>query len=284
MSESDIVAGTDGSEDSLRAVEWAAKEARRRGARLRIVSVPELWFFRELHATAADASVADRAVHAERTAAERAVKVAAQRASDLAPDLTIETVSLEGPGADQLIASAAGAQMLVVGHRGSGGFSGLLLGSTSRYLATHAPLPVVVTREETTMSGREITVGIHRQRQSDAALRFGFDEAELRGASLLAIEAIRGGMAVLADVDNDVLRATAAQLEADLASWKRRYPEVRYRVDVVRAHPGRVLSAASARSDLVVLGRHGDHSGFVGTVVHAVLGHAHGPVAVVPGD
>jgi nucleotide-binding universal stress UspA family protein len=45
-----------------------------------------------------------------------------------------------------------------------------------------------------------------------------------------------------------------------------------------------MLAAASARAELVVLGRHGSHSGVIGGVIHAVLAHAPGPVAVVPGD
>jgi len=51
--------------------------------------------------------------------------------------------------------------------------------------------------------------------------------------------------------------------------------------EVVQAHPGRVLSGASARADLVVLGRHHEDRG-VDSVTYAVLSHAHGPVACVP--
>jgi nucleotide-binding universal stress UspA family protein len=63
---------------------------------------------------------------------------------------------------------------------------------------------------------------------------------------------------------------------------------VRVRPDVIRGHPGRVLASYSARADLVVLGRHGP-SGTgragpgIGSTLHAVLDHAHGPVAIVPG-
>jgi nucleotide-binding universal stress UspA family protein len=58
-------------------------------------------------------------------------------------------------------------------------------------------------------------------------------------------------------------------------------------VEVVRAHPGRVLAGSSARADLVVLGRHAADGSLrrgVGSITHAVLDHAHGPVASVPGD
>src|SRR5690349_25021181 len=62
-------------------------------------------------------------------------------------------------------------------------------------------------------------------------------------------------------------------------------PDVRIRQDVIRGHPGRVLASYSARADLVVLGRHGHPTGpgpGIGSIQHAVLDHAHGPVAVVP--
>lgn len=73
MSGSGIVVGTDGSEESLRAVEWAAQEARRRGVPLRIVSVPELWPYVEPPGKAADVGAAKAATQVERTGAEQAV-------------------------------------------------------------------------------------------------------------------------------------------------------------------------------------------------------------------
>jgi nucleotide-binding universal stress UspA family protein len=285
MSEAGVVVGTDGSESSLRAVEWAAQEAWRREVPLRIISVAELWPYDEPPGKTTDAGAAKSAAYAEQQAAEVAAKLAVQRIGDLTPDLAIETSVLGGSPAEQLIASAAGSQLLVVGCRGSGGFSGLVLGSISRFLATHAPLPVVVVREETVPSDREIVVGVRSPRQANAALRFGFAEAALRGASLLAIEAMRPGrLAAAADVNGDVLAATTSILREHLDAWRSRFPDVTASQEVVLAHPGRLLAAASARADLVVLGRHGSHSGALGAVIHAVLTHASGPVAVVPGD
>ncbi len=51
--------------------------------------------------------------------------------------------------------------------------------------------------------------------------------------------------------------------------------------DLVHGHPGRALASLSARADLVVLGRRSAHHG-PGSVMHAVLSHAHGPVVTVP--
>ena len=90
-------------------------------------------------------------------------------------------------------------------------------------------------------------------------------------------------------------------LTAALDEWRDKYPGVRVRPDVIRGHPGRVLASYSARADLVVLGRHsgcwrpggaGDPAVLsvlggaggpgVGSILYAVLDHAHGPVAIVP--
>ncbi|HXP21988.1 MAG TPA: universal stress protein [Streptosporangiaceae bacterium] len=286
MSGSGIVVGADGSEESLRAVDWAADEAHLQGASLRIVSVAELWQFEEPleHLTdPAKAVVYTQLTNAEQ-AAKDAAEAAAERAAERVPGLTIEPLWPSGSPAQELIASAASSLMLVVGCRGAGGFAGLALGSKSRHLATHAQVPVVVVREEVMPSRAEIVVGVHTPRQARAALTFGFREAQLRGGSLRVVEAVTPGrMAAMADVDGDVLRATKEVLYAHLERWRREYG-VETTVDIVRAHPGSILAADSARAGLVVLGRHGGHSGALGAVIHAVLAHAHGPVAVVPGD
>jgi nucleotide-binding universal stress UspA family protein len=77
-------------------------------------------------------------------------------------------------------------------------------------------------------------------------------------------------------------QATRALAET-LAGWKDSYPGVVIRPDLVRGHPAQVLSEYSARADLVVIGRHGGLSRpAVGSIQHAVLHHARGPVAIVP--
>jgi nucleotide-binding universal stress UspA family protein len=79
--------------------------------------------------------------------------------------------------------------------------------------------------------------------------------------------------------------AATGALAFAFEDWQDKYPDVRVRQDVIRGHPGRVLASYSARADLVVLGRHGHPARpgpGIGSVQHAVLDHAHGPVAVVP--
>jgi nucleotide-binding universal stress UspA family protein len=71
---------------------------------------------------------------------EREVEQARQGAGDVA----IEGRAMEGPAATVLIESARGADLLVLGTRGHGGFSGLLLGSVSQQVSHHAPCPLVL--------------------------------------------------------------------------------------------------------------------------------------------
>jgi nucleotide-binding universal stress UspA family protein len=285
-----VVAGTDGSEQSLRAVEWAAHEAACRGAALRIVSVPVLpsrmsW---SRHEPGTPDTVADAIHHSS----QKALATAAARASEAEPGLDVDTTLLAGSPARVLTEAAADAAMLVVGSRGVGGFTALVLGSVSRYVATQAGGPVVVVREEASAAHREIVVGVRDLDQS-AAIRFAFEEAELRGARLRAVHAwqvfltqmrLTGTERPGADA-RDVTAEAAGWLADLMKSWRQMYPGVEVVEDVVHAAPGQVLAGASARADLVVLGRNSaDDSAqpTTGAVTHAVLHHAHGPVAVIP--
>ena len=285
-----FVAGTDGSEQSLRAVEWAAREAALRGGALRVVSVPALpplmaW-------QRAPEGNPDTVADTIRKSDEQALAIAAARAAEAEPGLAVDTALLHGPPGEALIKAAADASMLVVGSRGSGRFAALVLGSVSRYVATRAQCPVVVAREETMAMHREIVVGI-RDLDQPTAIGFAFEEAMLRQARLRAVHAwpwflpemrLTGSERPGADA-RDVTSEAAVWLADLLTFWRQKYPEVEVAEDILHAHPGRVLSGASARADLVVLGRNADgDSAHLGTdaVTHAVLHHAHGPVAIVP--
>jgi nucleotide-binding universal stress UspA family protein len=286
-----IVVGTDGSEESLLAVEWAAREAERRGSPLRIVSAPALP--PRMRAHVSEAAVAN----ALRGIAGRALGAAVTRAEEIAPGLLIDTDLLSGPPAAVVPEAGAGAAMLVVGARGAGGFMAMVLGSVSRHAAIGAPCPVVVVREETTAVHREVVVGIRDPENMSHALAFALEEAALRHAELVAVHAWApaglpdrpgaGGAAGPAAGSEEMSAEAASQLAGALEGWRDKYQDVRIRHDVVTGHPAWALSGYSARADLVVLGRHGTRDGTVqaiGSIQHAVLHHAHGPIAVVPSD
>jgi nucleotide-binding universal stress UspA family protein len=290
MATKPVTVGVDGSEESLRAVEWAALEARRHGSSLRIVSAPaELPRPHAYQASPGEIAAALRGI------AARSLDAAITRSEEVAPGLPIETGLLSGPAAVAVADSGAGASILVVGARGAGGFVAMMLGSVSRHVAAWAPCPVVVVREETTAVHREIAVGVCDPEEVTGTLAFAFEEAALRGADLVAVHtwywlpaapSAADPAAALRPPDPGQISAEAGRhLAATLEQWHGKYPEVRVRQDIVRGHPAHVLASYSARADLVVLGRHGHPARpgpGIGSIQHAVLDHAHGPVAVVP--
>jgi nucleotide-binding universal stress UspA family protein len=272
-----IVACVDGSEESLRAAEWAAREAQRRRAPLRLVSAaampPRMRAHGGIPQTVADELTGESV---------RALSAAVSRAEEVSSRLLIDASVLTGPPAVTVTASGSGALMLVVGARGAGGFAAMLLGSVSRYAAMHATCPVIVVREETGAVHREIVVGIRDPLDTSASLGFAFDEADARGAALVAVHSWHWlPAAARQPADSWRLAAEAeTNLAEALAPWRDKYPGVTVRCDVVHDHPGHVLASYTGRADLVVIG--GQRDGGVGGIQHALLNHAHGPVAIVP--
>lgn len=288
-----VVVGVDGSEQSLLAAEWAALEARRRGLPLQIVSVPATMpRMHAYHVSPATVASALRGISA------RALDAAITRSEEVAPGLPIATGLLSGPAALALTGSGSEASMLVVGARGAGGFAAMVLGSVSRYVAAHAPCPVVVVRQQDMAVHREIAVGIRDPQDTGNALDFAFEEAAIRRADLVVVHAWNSfpslvtseerDDAVMGPADPGQISAEAGRsLTAALEGWRGKYPDVRVHHDVIHGHPARVLAHFSTRADLVVLGRHGGAEGAghaIGSIQHAVLDHARGPVAVVPSD
>jgi nucleotide-binding universal stress UspA family protein len=281
------VAGTDGSEESLRAVDWAAREAAQRGAPLRIVGTAEL-LPRMSPRAGSSGSTYDTVTDVLDKDRDRALATAAELAAKTAADVLIDTDELTGPTAQAVTAAGSGALMLVLGSRGIGAFTALLLGSVSRYAAAHASSPVVVVRDESPAPHQLIGVGIADIESCRDALTFALEEASLRHAGLHAIHAWH-------TPQSDITRAgpvpteSGAQAAADAASQLAglldecgaKYPDVKVTHEVVHGHPGRALVGLSARADLVVIGRRAGGPG-PGSVRHALLNHAHGPVAVVP--
>jgi nucleotide-binding universal stress UspA family protein len=271
-----VVVGVDGSEESLRAVEWAALEARRHQAPLRIVSAPAPLPRVRVPAQAPE-TVTARLEHRSCRALDEAVT----RARELTSELLIDVDLLTGAPALSLTECGSGALMLVVGARGAGGFAAMLLGSVSRYAAMHAGCPVVVVREETSAVHGEVAVGIRDPRDTAEALAFAFDEAARRGATLTAVHSWNWPPA--ADSERVAVEASVHLAEA-LGEWRDKYPTVSAWGDLMRDHPAHVLASYSARSDLVVIGRHGGAGSrpAIGGIQHALLAHARGPVAIVP--
>jgi nucleotide-binding universal stress UspA family protein len=282
-----VVAATDGSEESLRAAEWAAREAVLHRAPLRIVSAAPLPGMVLLQIRPDRDAVAGF-VREER---DRALAAAADRAAEIAPGLLIDTDPLEGPPARAVTESGSGALMLIVGSHGIGTLAAVALGSVARYAAARASCPVVVVRDETAAVHRLVGIGIGDLDNCADSLTFAFEEASRRRASLMAIHAwhtqtgsSRAGDPSPPPGPQASAADAARRLTALMDNWREKYPDVPVSQDVVHGHPGRALADLSGRADLLVIGRHASRSGLQGpgSVRRAVLNHAHGPIAVVP--
>ena len=138
-----ILVGIDGSDHSLRALEWAMKMAVALHLPLTVLAVHQVAFS---HWTGNPIILPeDRTAEEEaRRAAEKAVTEASGRVGQSTPaSVTVLAVSGSTP-ARELIEASRNADLLVVGARGGGGFASLLMGSTSSQVVHHAHCPVVV--------------------------------------------------------------------------------------------------------------------------------------------
>jgi nucleotide-binding universal stress UspA family protein len=142
-----IVVGVDGSEGATEALRWAVAEARLRGARLTVVNT---W---TVPLILASPSTETFGIHEPARSVEE-VRTALRKKGDEVVEASLQAIDaagvevdghvVEGSAAGVLIDAAEDAELLVVGSRGLGGFTGLLLGSVSQQCAHHAPCPVVI--------------------------------------------------------------------------------------------------------------------------------------------
>lgn len=278
-----IVVGVDGSRAGLEAVSWAVKEATVRGVPLRIVHAMPRWAYE----TQRNAPYAGVGLWM-REGAEAVLVEAVQRARREEPDVVLDSELLPGDPRPALLKAALGAELLVVGNHGLGGFRGLLLGSVALGVIGHTTCPVVVVREVPVPPRGKIVVGVDGQEGGGAAIAVAFAEAALRGAELHAVQAWNALIPVggLDPTPSAELGMAERRLLAEaLAGWSERFPDVNVTAHVEAGHPVEVLRRASTDADLLVVGSHGrgDVSGLIlGSVSHALLHHAECPLAVVP--
>ncbi|GEL20375.1 universal stress protein [Pseudonocardia asaccharolytica] len=280
-----VVVGVDGSEPALDAVRWAAREAAVRGAPLRLVGA----FVWTGTPHIGDLGLGETYLEGLWDTARGHVETAAGVARSVAPGVTIEQDVRAGYAVPVLCEESERARLVVVGSRGLGGFTGLLVGSVAVGLAAHASSPVVVVRgalpEE---SSAPVAVGVDGSPVSEAALAFAFEAASWRGVPLVAVHTWSD---VLLDptlvplLDWDAIEADERQVLAErLAGWSGKYPDVQVRRVVVRDRPAKALVEWSGEAQLVVVGsrgRGGVAGALLGSVSQTLLRHAHCPVAVV---
>ncbi|MCT9011560.1 universal stress protein [Streptomyces rhizosphaerihabitans] len=286
-----LVVGVDGSEPSMRAVDWATDEAALRGLPLRLVYA-SLW---ERYEGAALMEGLGRT--SEQIAVDNIVEAAAKRARRRHAEVRISTEVLPDDAVSVLLKEAHSAFALVLGSRGRGGMAELLIGSVSLAVAARAACPVIVLRgnhDNQADAGRHgsVLLGVGEEPHSAAAVRFAFQEAEVRKAALHAVRAWRSP--AHESTDHPLMAGEPARLherraveilESALNGPAAEHPSVDLRRRAEEGTARRVLLDASADADLLVVGAHHRDGGFglqLGRVAHSVLHHSACPVAVVP--
>ncbi|MEV0456715.1 universal stress protein [Catellatospora methionotrophica] len=206
--------------------------------------------------------------------------------------LDIDTHVVVGHPAAVLIDASHTARLTVVGCRGVGGFTGLLLGSVSAQVAAHARRPVLVIRPvggEPPDVDAPVLVGVDQAAGGAAVVESAFAHAQARGVGLVAVHcwasmAAPGGDAY-GEHDRSAPEAAAQQLLDDaLNPARHRYPQMQVVRRLIRTGAtGAALVRESAEAGLVVVGSRG-HAGvagvLLGSVSQVLLHHAHCPVVV----
>jgi nucleotide-binding universal stress UspA family protein len=286
-----IVAGIDGSASAVQAAVWAGTEARRRGRPLRLVQVYTL---PNVCAPIAFGSL-DEVREGLAKRAEEWLADARAAVLDNLPGSEITTAAREWSPVTALIQESQHAELVVLGSRGLGGFTGLLVGSTAVSVVAHAHCPIVVVRGRTPHSPPPVTgpvlVGADGSPDSEAALAFACEEAQVRGTGLTVVHAwndtLADGVPRLRPLQVDAAgidRAERAKLAEQVAGWQEKYPDVPIELDVARGRPVRTLLERGEDAQLIVVGCRG-LGGFTGMMLgstsQALIVHSPCPVAVV---
>lgn len=285
-----VIAGVDGSPAGMAAAEAAAEEARLREVPLRLVHA----YHWPTAPVGGARLVYEPDVDAMRNMAERFMADAASRARSVAPDIDVTTDLLWGEALKVLVRLSHKATLIVVGSRGLGSFTGLLVGSVALHLVAHTHCPVEVVRGRPRPCG-DVLLGVDGSPAAQPSVDFAFDEAALRGCGVTAVHAWSEwttpaqpppDRSMPYAYEAGMLRDDGERLLAEsLAGSGERQPDVPVERRTVRGRPRETLIEGSKNARLLVVGARG-RGGFagllLGSVSQAALHHADCPVAVVP--
>lgn len=290
-----VVVGVDGSECAAAAGRWAAAEAQRRGAELRMVQAWDVSFGYAAPGTMVPPGIFEEAENGARTM----LHAARDELTAAHPNLVISTQLARGPADRVLCRASANALLTVVGSRGDSEVADVFLGSVTLRVAAKAAGPVVVVRSEAghaPSGGAPVWAGLDGSPNSEDALAFAFEEASMRGVDLLAVhswndEPPNGFLrSYPVEVDRSRFEQERLLLAEQMTGWSEKYPDVEVTSLVVRGRPAATLlrqlaeAAPQNKPALVVVGTRG-HGGFAGLLLgstsQALIAHAPCPVAVV---
>ena len=296
MTQEDIVVvAVDGSAASHNAVRWAANTANKRGIPLRLASSYTMPQFLYAEGMVPPQELFDdlQSETMEKIDEARAI------AHEVAPELKIGHTIAEGSPIDMLLDMSRDVTMIVMGSRGLGGLSGMVMGSVSAAVVSHASCPVVVVREDNTVDESTkygpVVVGVDGSDVSQKATEIAFAEAYARGAELVAVhtwmdmqvQASLAGLSAAQQQWEEVEREQIDMLTERLQPMADAHPEVQVRKVITRDRPVRALVENSEGAQLLVVGSHG-RGGFkgmlLGSTSRALLQAAPCPMMVVRPD
>ncbi|NLE78181.1 MAG: universal stress protein [Rhodococcus sp.] len=286
-----IVVAVDGSESASAAVVWAARAAQASSRPLRIVTVVHIPGFYYSEPYLAE-SFRDELEESGRANLADAKKLAQQTAG---PGVNVTTEGHRGRVANTLVELSKTARMVVLGSRGHGEFTGLVVGSTAVAVLSHAESPVVVVRGRTVdgapPNDGPIVVGVDGSEQSEAATAVAFEEASVRDVELVAVHvwsdvSVQPSLGAVPEDPhwNRIQAEEELVLSERLAGYRERYPDLSVRRMVERDRPVRVLSGFAEEAQLIVVGHRG-RGGLAGMLLgstsNALVHTADCPVMVV---
>ncbi|MGW5781672.1 universal stress protein [Streptomyces sp. NPDC003863] len=278
-----VVVGIDGSPSGRTAALWAADEADRRGRPLHLVHAADT-DRRALYAAA-------ETLQAVREAGRDLLTETASAVQERFPDLEVtKELSRQEPVAG-LRAAAGRRGTIVVGNRGLGGFSALMLGSVGLGVAARAEVPVIVVRGEGERPDTgSVTAAVH-DAEDLGWLLLAAAEAEARKAALRLVSVWNvfthvGSVATMLDDLDGIARQRVHEVKALADRVRDVHPDliVGPHVETGTSTPG-ILIEASGHTDLIVMGRDRRPLGVgpsLGRVAHTLIHHAHCPVEIVP--
>ncbi|NUS73125.1 MAG: universal stress protein [Corynebacteriales bacterium] len=282
-----IVVGIDGSPEALEAVRWAAREAAIRDRPVNLVYAKE-WPVAGLPMwpvwNAEFGKSLDEAAVSLLSAAKATI-------SELAPEVTVISESVEGTASSVLLTAAEKANLVVLGRRGTGGFGNILIGSTAVHVTRHAACPTAVVPLPHDQSKRDwIVTGIDGSAHSQDTLELAFQESSLRRAPLRVVRAWSHPVLDAPALDlpfpplpEDLVAEQERVVGETVAGWSEKYPDVHVERVVVKRHVVRALLENSHDAQLLIVGARGE-GGFagllLGSVSEALVRHAECPVIV----
>lgn len=269
-----VVLAYDGSESAHSALVHAVELAEQRGAELLVLTavdvdpgMPETW----IHLTPADS---------------RAVDDAVARARRVLGDERVASAVLPGLPSDVVLDSLHEGDVVVIGSHSHGGVARLLLGSTSRAVAVHARVPVVVVRPGASTEGLRVVVGVDGSEVSAPAVRFAAAEAErlhLPLRAVLVMEPHASWTGVPTGPDDPSVQEAQAVLHESLAGVREDHPDLELEAVVSQGSPEVALLDHAREARLLVVGSRGRgavRSALLGSVGRHLVERAPCPVAV----